>query len=335
MVNQHTTTTKSHRVARSVLAAAVVVASVGAFVVWTRSPGMTGQSLALPASSTDEVERAVEHLDPGLVCASEDLRAALRFLRVSCIESSHTRDVDTLGSSTFESKDLLVLGCVPGITVQVYDREVTSDVSLIPVWRAAINKEWPTCPGGGTGRLRVWATNNVRVTSTHPALDATALSLLGEAPMEIGQKEGSAGAPSPTSPADERVPTPTSGDANVALLPGLGKCFWPKSGDVIVKPSETAIGCNGTFLLEDLRWDSWDSQQAEGVGVINEVDLRPGDSNASAPRKRSSVKVVADSPVTVACGLFFSRLELTYLSGDRDGKVEVLDDMAPSNYNCD
>ena len=127
----------------------------------------------------------------------------------------------------------------------------------------------------------------------------------------------------------------SSGEVNDASLPGVGKCYWPNSGDVIVKPTETAIGCNGTFLLEDLQWDSWDSQRAEGVGVINEVDLRPGDSNGSAPRKRTSVKIVADTPVTVACGLFFSRLEVTYLSGDRDGQVEVLDDMAPSDFNCE
>ncbi len=126
------------------------------------------------------------------------------------------------------------------------------------------------------------------------------------------------------SPARTPVATAPASQAFVGL-PRLYTC----QAHSVVRPRSYVLACgDGNAWLDRLRWQTWTSARATGVGTFHGNDCSPD--CASGHFHSSPASVVLSRPLSTPGGLLFARLTTTF-PGARPGaqRTEVDDYLMP------
>lgn len=119
----------------------------------------------------------------------------------------------------------------------------------------------------------------------------------------------SIGAPTTSQPAAAAQVSSSTGPAHIYFP----LCGGPNAGATRskIEPTSLMFSCDTTLGLVDAHWSSWNSDHAQGTGVLEENDCTP--SCAEDVLARNKVTVRFDKPVKQSCGVFWTEAVFTYV----------------------
>jgi hypothetical protein len=121
-------------------------------------------------------------------------------------------------------------------------------------------------------------------------------------------------APSTRTPSAQTPPTQQP--AQVSSSTGPARIYFPLCGATTatkskIEPTVMTFSCDSTLSVVDAHWSTWNSDHAQGTGVLEENDCTPD--CADDVLARNKVTVTFDKPVKESCGEFWSEAVFTYV----------------------
>jgi hypothetical protein len=92
-------------------------------------------------------------------------------------------------------------------------------------------------------------------------------------------------------------------------LPLFDPCYHSGDG-VRVEPREMVWSCDSSEDLTQAHWSAWTSEQADGTGVVGDLNCDP--SCANGTRSYYPATIHFDQPTKTSCGEFWARAVFTF-----------------------